>query len=82
MPGGGPLRDGGERAWVWKLGFLSVTSHMSLVEGPPSQGQRKPSGRKMEKPLAEWELTAVHLQDEPRPAGGTPIASAGPRPGT
>lgn len=59
-----PLRDYTEHASVWKLGFLSINSHLSLVEGPswakePAQAER---GRK---PQAEWELTAVNLQGGP-----------------
>lgn len=41
-----PLRDCVARAWVRKLGFLSINSHISLVEG--LQCQRSCSGRKIQ----------------------------------
>lgn len=79
---GAPERQSGACLGVEAGVFIRELPYVTGGGSPPSQGQRKPSGRKMEKPLAEWELTTVHLQDEPRLAGGAPIASAGPGPGT
>lgn len=61
----GPLTDYMEHNWVWKLEFLSINSHFSVVE-VSSRVKKHSQAERCKEPQAEWDLTAINLQGVPQ----------------
>lgn len=62
------LRDYMEHPWVWKMEFLSINSHFSLVE-VSSRAKKHSQEETCKEPQAEWKLTAINLQAGPQSCG-------------